>query len=121
LQLPLERTVDILAEMAGKRGSQSHPIIVGFAAEVPELGESLAQRAASKIARKGCDYLVANEVRSGAIFGQPSTSVVIVGDGGDVLASADDVDKAVAGHLLWDVVMDHLGRVGLGVGDASLD
>lgn len=120
-RLDLERTVDIVAELTAKRGSATHPIIVGFAAEVPEPGESLAQRAARKVARKGCDYLVANEVRDGAVFGQPRTSVTIVDAHGEAVAEAVDVDKVQAAHLLWDAVLAGSGRVPPGGQTASLD
>src|SRR6056297_912061 len=65
-ELRLERTTDVLAELVDKRGSLSSPVIVGFAAEVTKAHESLEQRALAKIARKGCNYLIANEVTGGA-------------------------------------------------------
>jgi phosphopantothenoylcysteine decarboxylase/phosphopantothenate--cysteine ligase len=120
-QLDLERTVDILAEITTKRGSSASPIVVGFAAEVPEPGESLAARALRKLDRKGCDFLVANEVRDGAIFGQSRTSVTVVGAHGSVLAEVDDVDKVEAAHLVWDVVLRASGRVAPASDAASLD
>jgi len=119
--LALERTVDILAEITAKRGSAAQPIIVGFAAEVPEPDESLATRAIRKLERKGCDFLVANEVRDGAVFGQSRTSLTIVGAHEAVLAEVDDVDKVEAAHLVWDVVLRASGRVDPASGAASLD
>ena len=119
--LDLERTVDILAEITAKRGSAAHPIVVGFAAEVPEPGETLAARAMRKLDRKGCDFLVANEVRDGAVFGQSRTSVTIVGAQGDVRVEVDDDDKVEAAHLVWDVVLRASGRVAPDSGAASLD
>lgn len=108
-ELRLERTVDVLAEMVVKRGNASAPLIVGFAAEVPQEGQTLEQRAIAKRAGKGCDYLVANEVTGGAVFGDTRTSVTIV-DSEGVQAQATDVDKSAAGHLLWDVVLARLTR-----------
>jgi len=107
--MELEPTVDILAELVAKRGTAPSPVIVGFAAEAPEPGESLEQRALAKRERKGCEYLVANEVTKGAVFGQPRTSVMIVGSDG-VLARAENVEKSVVGDLLWDVVLARLTR-----------
>ena len=105
-ELRLERTTDVLAELVDKRGSLSSPVIVGFAAEVTKAHESLEQRALAKIARKGCDYLIANEVTGGAVFGESSTSVVIVDQEG-VRARLAGVDKAAVGHALWDTIASH--------------
>lgn len=102
-ELDLERTSDVLAEIVAKRGAARSPVVVGFAAEVPEAPETLEQRAQAKLARKGCDLLVANDVSGGAVFGQPTTSVVIVGKAG-VCARAEGVDKSEVGHLLWDCI-----------------
>lgn len=102
-ELPLERTTDILAELVDKRGSRATPVIVGFAAEAPAEGQTLEQRALAKIERKGCDYLVANEITGGAVFGQATTSVVIVDPHG-VRAHLQGVDKAAVGHALWDTI-----------------
>jgi len=79
-------------------------VIVGFAAEAPEAHESLEQRAVAKLTRKGCDYLVANEVTGGAVFGESSTSVLIVDHEG-VRAHLAGVDKAAVGHALWDTIL----------------
>lgn len=102
--LPLERTVDILAEIATKRGSAQSPLLVGFAAEAPADDETLEQRALAKLGRKGCDLLVANDVTGGAVFGDDRTSVLVVGRDG-VVASGQDVSKLQAAQLVWDAVV----------------
>ena len=102
--LALERTTDVLAELVAKRGSHSLPTIVGFAAETPGAGETLTDRAVAKLHRKGCDFLVANSVTGGAVFGQRETSVVIVGTRGQ-RRELLGVDKADAAHALWDMLM----------------
>ncbi|MDH3724437.1 MAG: bifunctional phosphopantothenoylcysteine decarboxylase/phosphopantothenate--cysteine ligase CoaBC, partial [Thermoleophilia bacterium] len=56
LTLELERTTDILSELAALRSSQ---VLVGFAAEH---GEDGLERARAKRARKGVDLLVHNDV-----------------------------------------------------------
>jgi phosphopantothenoylcysteine decarboxylase/phosphopantothenate--cysteine ligase len=107
-ELALQRTTDILAELVAKRGSQSEPIIVGFAAETPHPGESLASRALKKLQRKGCDYLVANAVNDGAVFGEERTSVVIVARDGRSVEHRD-VEKLDGAHALWDMILPGLG------------
>ena len=106
-ELSLQRTTDILAELVAKRGSQREPIIVGFAAETPGPGESLEARALAKLQRKGCDYLVANAVNDGAVFGKDTTSVVIVAKDGRSV-DCPGVDKLDAAHALWDMIVPGL-------------
>ena len=103
-ELALERTTDVLAELVAKRGSDALPTIVGFAAETPGAGETLTDRAVAKLQRKGCDFLVANSVTGGAVFGQKETSVVIVGADGQ-RRELVGVDKADAAHALWDMLV----------------
>ena len=99
----MERTTDVLVELATKRGSSATPIIVGFAAETPAEGESLTTRALAKLARKGCDYLVANDVSDGAVFGDEQTTVAIVDANGDC-DLRESVNKEIAAHAIWDAV-----------------
>lgn len=102
-QLTLEQTTDVLAEIVAKRGSATRPVIVGFAAETPRDGETLAERAQAKFARKGCDYLVANEVSGGAVFGESSTSILILSAEGE-RSHLTRVSKADAADGLWDII-----------------
>lgn len=102
-QLTLEQTTDVLAEIVAKRGSATRPVVVGFAAETPRAGETLAERAQAKLARKGCDYLVANEVSGGAVFGESSTSILILSAEGE-RAHLTGVSKADAADGLWDII-----------------
>ena len=103
-ELALARTTDILAELVTKRGSARTPIIVGFAAETPTDAADLAQRARAKLERKGCDYLVANAVTGGAVFGLDETSVLIVGRD-DTELRIQDADKLDVAHALWDTLL----------------
>ncbi len=65
--LQLVENPDILATIS-KPGSQRPPLVIGFAAET----EHLIENAKAKLARKGCDWIVANDV-------SPATGVM----GGD--------------------------------------
>jgi phosphopantothenoylcysteine decarboxylase/phosphopantothenate--cysteine ligase len=83
LTLELEPTEDILAGAAAAvraTGARSpRPILVGFAAETGSLG-----RAAEKLARKGVDLLVANDVaEEGSGFGTETNRVSILSATGD--------------------------------------
>ena len=71
LVLELEPTPDILAELGGEKGPR---ILVGFAAET----ERLAENARSKLARKGADIIVANDVtQQGAGFDADTNIVTL--------------------------------------------
>jgi len=71
LILELEPTPDILAELGHEKGSR---ILVGFAAET----ERLADNARDKLARKGADMIVANDVtQQGAGFDTDTNIVTL--------------------------------------------
>jgi len=70
---------DILAELS-KSGPERPRLVVGFAAET----ENLIQNARSKLAKKGCDWIVANDVGgTGVMGGDANTVTVIDADGQD--------------------------------------
>ncbi|MDH4017467.1 MAG: phosphopantothenoylcysteine decarboxylase, partial [Actinomycetota bacterium] len=61
--------------------SEGERIVVGFAAE----SHDVAGAAKRKIARKGCDLLVANDIsRTDAGFGTDDNAVLFVTPGGEV-------------------------------------
>jgi len=99
LALELVQTPDVLASLvAGRRDPRQ--VLVGFAAETPAEGQSLLELGRAKLARKGCDLLVLNEVGHGLVFGRPDSEITVVGPGtvsGPVAGSKD----ALA-HLVWD-------------------
>jgi phosphopantothenoylcysteine decarboxylase/phosphopantothenate--cysteine ligase len=71
--LELAANPDILASLA--KAKQRPRIIVGFAAET----EKLVEHAKAKLAAKGCDLIVANDVSHGTgTFGGDSNKVVLV-------------------------------------------
>jgi phosphopantothenoylcysteine decarboxylase/phosphopantothenate--cysteine ligase len=79
--LQLVENPDILAtisKLAAKRPS----LVVGFAAET----EHLIDNAKAKLVRKGCDWIVANDVsaETGAMGGDSNTVHLIIRDGADV-------------------------------------
>jgi phosphopantothenoylcysteine decarboxylase/phosphopantothenate--cysteine ligase len=107
LTLELEPTEDILAGAAAAvraPGARSpRPILVGFAAETGSLG-----RAAEKLARKGVDLLVANDVaEEGSGFGTDTNRVSILSASG----AREDLPllaKAVVADRLLDRVAQAL-------------
>jgi len=78
LTLELVANPDILQEISAGRGAR---VVVGFAAE----SHDVVAAARRKIARKGCDLIVANDVsRSDAGFESDRNAVWFVWPGGDV-------------------------------------
>jgi phosphopantothenoylcysteine decarboxylase/phosphopantothenate--cysteine ligase len=76
--LELVRNPDILAEVCRRKGPR---IAVGFAAE----SRDLIAAARRKLARKGCDLLVANDIsRPGTGFDADDNQVVFVGANGQI-------------------------------------
>jgi phosphopantothenoylcysteine decarboxylase/phosphopantothenate--cysteine ligase len=77
--LELEPTPDILAELGREKASR---ILIGFAAET----DRLAENARAKLARKGADMIVANDVtQEGAGFdGDTNIVTLFVGDGREI-------------------------------------
>ena len=78
-QLTLVENPDILATVAGLENRPG--LVVGFAAET----ENLEENATAKRVRKGCDWIVANEVGEGTdtFGGDENTVLLVTGDGVD--------------------------------------
>lgn len=77
LELRLISNSDILATLVSKRSGKA-PVIVGFAAEVVTDESELLEAAKKKLAAKGCDFVVANNVAGLGVFGQEKNSVLLV-------------------------------------------
>jgi phosphopantothenoylcysteine decarboxylase / phosphopantothenate---cysteine ligase len=96
----LEHTPDILAGLGQRK--KPGQVLVGFAAET---GADLVDTARSKLAAKGADIVVANDVSAaGAGFSHDTNAVTIVDAGGGVhevpLASKEVVAAAVADAIM---------------------
>jgi phosphopantothenoylcysteine decarboxylase/phosphopantothenate--cysteine ligase len=79
--LQLVENPDILATIA-KLPDQRPPLVIGFAAET----EHLIDNAKAKLARKGCDWIVANDVSpaTGVMGGDRNTVHLLKRDGDDI-------------------------------------
>jgi phosphopantothenoylcysteine decarboxylase/phosphopantothenate--cysteine ligase len=93
--LTLVENPDILATIAGRQVDRP-ALVVGFAAET----DRVIENAREKIARKGCDLLVANDVsHEGGVMGGARNSVhLITREGG--LESWPELDKDEVGRRL---------------------
>ncbi len=76
LDVSLVATSDILTEtVTALKKAASKAVVVGFAAEASEDLETLAK---SKLSAKGCDYVLANDISDGKVFGKDETELVLV-------------------------------------------
>jgi len=104
----LERTADVLAEaVAAKAEHGRRQVVVGFAAETGDASGSVLDHGRAKLARKGCDLLVVNEVGDGKAFEVDHNEVVVLGADGSVLEVPEGSKHAVA-QAVWDAVVPRL-------------
>ena len=68
--LTLAENPDILASLSAA-GTKRPRLVIGFAAET----EDVEANAAAKLAAKGCDWILANQVAEGAVFGDDDNLV----------------------------------------------
>ena len=95
LELRLVENPDILAEVSRERGPR---IVVGFAAE----SHDVLGAARRKLARKGCDLLVANDIsRSDAGFESDRNAVWLLSPDGEV-EELPLLEKGELAARLWD-------------------
>ena len=101
-RIELVETADILADLCAVKGGR---VVVGFAAET----DDLLAHAADKLARKGADLIVANDVsRPESTFGADTNRVALV--------SASGVEQLETMPLpaVADAVLDAVLRLGAG-------
>ncbi len=98
----LVRNPDVLAEISAER-ARSGQIVVGFAAET----DDVLANGRAKLARKGCDLLVVNEVGEGRTFGSEENEAVILGADGTETPVPYGPKEALA-DTVWDLVARRL-------------
>jgi phosphopantothenoylcysteine decarboxylase/phosphopantothenate--cysteine ligase len=80
LDVALVANPDILTETVSTlKKADSKAIVLGFAAEASEDLETLA---IAKLSAKGCDYLAANDISEGKVFGKDHTELLLVSKSG---------------------------------------
>ncbi|MBZ5733853.1 bifunctional phosphopantothenoylcysteine decarboxylase/phosphopantothenate--cysteine ligase CoaBC [Nocardioides sp. TRM66260-LWL] len=99
----LVQNPDVLAELSSSR-VRPDAVVVGFAAETGDERGGVLDHARAKLARKGCDLLVVNDVSGGAVFGSPDNEAVILGADGRSVPVARG-SKARVAHAIWDEVL----------------
>ncbi len=104
--LPLAENPDILRELV-VRARPAGTLLVGFAAETGDATRDVLTLGREKLARKGCDLLVVNDVSGGRVFGEADNEAVILGSDGVEIPVARSGKAAVA-DAVWDAVVARL-------------
>jgi len=103
--IPLVRNPDVLAELVTKRAPGQ--LVVGFAAETGDDDADVLTHARAKLARKGCDLLVVNDVSGGQVFGRAENAVTILAADGTVTELPHDSKDGVA-EGIWTGIVSQL-------------
>jgi phosphopantothenoylcysteine decarboxylase/phosphopantothenate--cysteine ligase len=100
--IALVRNADILAEISAHRLREGQ-IVVGFAAET----DDVVANGTAKLAAKGCDLMVVNEVGENRTFdAEDNTATVLGADGTSI--DVPEGSKEALGHAVWDLVVQRL-------------
>jgi phosphopantothenoylcysteine decarboxylase / phosphopantothenate---cysteine ligase len=100
--IALVRNPDILAEICADR-QRDGQVIVGFAAET----DDAVANGRLKLAAKGCDLIVVNEVGEHRTFdSEDNSATILAADGG--VTVVPEGSKEALGHVVWDLVVARL-------------
>jgi phosphopantothenoylcysteine decarboxylase/phosphopantothenate--cysteine ligase len=100
--IALTENPDILATLSAA-GNQRPRLVVGFAAET----DNVEANARAKLAKKGCDWIVANDVSGGVMGGDDNTVTLFTKDGADAWPSLPKIEVA---RRLAGRIADYLER-----------
>lgn len=107
LTLRLEANPDLLAGLAASRRGP-RPWLVGFAAETGLTADELVTRARAKLAEKGCDAVIANDIgQRGLGFGSDQNAVTVVFREG-AAERFGPAPKRTLARSLWAVLLPRL-------------
>ncbi|WP_170315372.1 bifunctional phosphopantothenoylcysteine decarboxylase/phosphopantothenate--cysteine ligase CoaBC [Streptomyces abyssomicinicus] len=98
----LVRNPDVLAEISAGR-ARTGQVVVGFAAETHDV----VANGRAKLRRKGCDFLVVNQVGENLTFGSEENEALVLGaDGGET--PVPHGPKEDLADTVWDLVAGRL-------------
>ncbi len=112
--LALAANPDILAELAAMESGRRPRLVVGFAAETEEIASaSLASKQRAKKKRKGCDWLIANDVSDGKVFGAEVNRVQLLFETGETelwdAMTKERVARRIVGRVAqWLIKQDEV-------------
>ena len=105
-EIALVRNPDVLAELAAEPRRRPGQVVVGFAAETGDAEGDVLAHGRAKLARKGCDLLVVNEVGEAGhptgFEGTQNAAVVLGSDGSETPVPLGS--KEALADVVWDLV-----------------
>jgi phosphopantothenoylcysteine decarboxylase/phosphopantothenate--cysteine ligase len=105
-EIALVRNPDVLAELAAEPRHHPGQVVVGFAAETGDAEGDVLAHGRAKLARKGCDLLVVNEVGEAGhptgFEGTQNAAVVLGSDGSETPVPLGS--KEALAEVVWDLV-----------------
>ncbi len=101
LTVEFRQTTDVLAGLVASRPPKQ--VVIGFAAETASDEAELIALGTTKLARRGCQLLVLNNVSGGAVFGAPDNHVLLLGPDGVLGRSAGT--KTTVAHAILDAAI----------------
>ena len=105
LDLHLVPNLDLLAEFTSSLGGQrSLKTIIGFAAEA---SADLETQARTKLAQKNCDFVVANDISGGQVFGMDDNSIILVDQSTSTEIAGTKLEVA---NAVWSIVATKLRK-----------
>ncbi|MBP3087681.1 bifunctional phosphopantothenoylcysteine decarboxylase/phosphopantothenate--cysteine ligase CoaBC [Corynebacterium sp. sy017] len=110
-RIELVENPDILKGLVERRQAQEQlgdQIIVGFAAETGDATHSALDLAKRKLMKKGCDFIVFNDVSGGNVFGRSDNQGFLLGARGDVTQIPLGTKLEVAARI-FDKIEEALG------------
>ena len=97
ISIELVKNPDILKEISSRKTTQK---VVGFCAE----SENLLQNAKEKIQKKGCDYLIANDISRSDIGFSSDYNEVVIFDKNGIVKKLDRAEKSVIAKEIFEVI-----------------
>ena len=97
ISLTLVKNPDILKEISSKKTSQ---LVVGFCAE----SENLLENAKEKIKKKGCDFLIANDISRKDIGFSSDYNEVVIFDKNGNSKKLERADKMTIAHKIFEEI-----------------
>jgi len=104
--LELVQNPDILAELVAWRADKA-PLLVGFAAETGDELHDVEEYGRAKLARKGCDVLVVNDVSGGKVFGRDTNEALVLGADGSTTPVPLGSKEQLA-EIVWSLLSERL-------------
>ena len=97
ISIELVKNPDILKEISARKTTQK---VIGFCAE----SENLLQNAKEKIQKKGCDYLIANDISRSDIGFSSDYNEVVIFDKNGIVKKLDRAEKSVIAKEIFEVI-----------------